>query len=300
LFSNIVDLSRLESGDLDLNCSDVDLLKIFSDLENNLGPQADNKRLGLHVQLDPDLPQSVELDESRFIKILYNLVDNAIKFTKSGHISVDANAIPIHGKVNLSINISDTGIGIPEDQVEKVFVPFTQKQDQSINEYGGTGLGLTLTKRLLDAMGGQITVTSEVDSGSTFHVTLDDVVVTDHTPIGEQTRVGASDEATGTAEEPSAWSPDMLTDLARADLPELLVKLAGRESEAADLAETLTINEVDDFATWLKGLGDTFELQPLIVWADMLAQQTSMFEMDSMGDTLKSYPALLDEVRSWT
>jgi signal transduction histidine kinase len=298
LFSNIMDLSRLEAGDLDLNLTEVDLLKVFADTENVYSPKAGSKQLGFNLQLDPELPRSVALDESRFGQVLYNLLDNAIKFTQAGHISVDAKAIPDGGHVTLQIDISDTGIGIPEDQVEKVFAPFTQKQDQSINEYGGTGLGLTLTKRLLDAMGGQISVTSQVGTGSTFHIILNEVSVVDGTPIGDQTRERSTDDSLASSEESAVWSPESLTEAAREALPDLLAKMEEREATVASLAKTLTINEVDDFANWLQDLGNSCELTPVVQWADSLADQTAMFEIDRMGETLKSYPVLLDKVRS--
>jgi hypothetical protein len=98
----------------------------------------------------------------------------------------------------------------------------------------------------------------------------------------------------------TAKSAGVLTDAVRARLPDLLVEMAGRESHAENLAQTLTINDAEDFAAWLKDLGDTNELSPLIQWADRLAEQTSMFEMEGMADTLKSYPALLEEIRSLT
>ncbi|MFT5366957.1 MAG: signal transduction histidine kinase [Candidatus Latescibacterota bacterium] len=298
LFGNILDLSKMEAGDLDLNGTDVDLLMVFTNIENIFGPRATAKGLAFQLKLDPELPRSVALDEKRFFQILHNLLDNAVKFTKLGNISVEAKTVITHNKVALCIDISDTGIGIPEDQIEKVFAPFTQSQDQSINEYGGTGLGLTLTKRLLDAMGGRVSVTSQVYVGSTFHVVLDDVNVVDNTPIGDQTSPTPSDVSSGDFEAESATPTEVLTDAIRARLPDLLVEMAGRESDAANLAETLTINDVEDFAAWLKGLADTSELSLLAQWADGLAQQTSMFEMENMADTLKSYPALLEEIRS--
>jgi two-component system, sensor histidine kinase len=298
LINDILDMSRLEAGDLELDRDDVDLLKVFADIENIFGARAGGKGVAFELKLDPELPRSAELDERRFVQVLHNLLDNAVKFTHSGSVSVAAGAKTLDGKMALSIDVSDTGIGIPEDQIEKVFAPFTQRQDQSINEYGGTGLGLTLTRRLLDAMGGQVTVTSQPDVGSTFHVVLQDVVVADDTPIGDQVPSSSSPGDEGLPAEGSAWSAEALTDTARAGLPNLLADLESREPDASDLARTLTINDVEDFAAWLKGLGDTSELPPLTQWADRLAQQTSMFEMEAMADTLKTYPVLLAEIRS--
>ena len=300
LFNDILDLSKLEAGDLDLDWTDVDLLKIFADLENVFAPRAKDKGLTFSLKLDPQLPRSVELDEKRFVQVLHNLLDNALKFTHAGSISVDAGADLLDGQTALRIDIRDTGIGIPEDQVEKVFAPFTQKQDQSINEYGGTGLGLTLTRRLLDALGGQVTVTSQVDAGSTFHIVLGNAAVADSTPIGEQATAAPQPDVPGPSAERATWSPEALSEETRAALPGIVTRMADRVSSAADLARTLTINDVEGFATWVKELGDVHELAPVTSWADRLDQQASMFEMDAIAETLGTYPDLVEEIRSLT
>lgn len=298
LIGNIIDLSKVEAGDLDLSYADVDLLRVFADIENLFGSLAEKKQLAFRLELDPELPRSVELDERRFVQILKNLLDNALKFTKQGEISVDVRATYVQEKVTLSVKIDDTGIGIPEDEIEKVFAPFTQRQGQSINEYGGTGLGLTLTKRILDVMGGQITVTSKVDVGSNFLVVLNEVSVIDGTPIGDQALVQGSGVDSDASEDVVKHTAEELTDAVRAKLPELLGAVSEKAAYAAGLAETLTINEVEEFATWLMALGETYGLPLLVTWADQLAQQASMFEMDDMAKTLQSYPGLLEDIRS--
>jgi PAS domain S-box-containing protein len=300
LFNDILDLSKLEAGDLDMDWTDVDLLKIFADLQNVFAPRAKDKGLTFSLKLDPQLPRSIELDQKRFVQILHNLLDNALKFTHAGSISLEAGADLLDGQTTLRIDVSDTGIGIPEDQVERVFAPFTQKQDQSINEYGGTGLGLTLTRRLLDALGGRVTVTSQVDAGSTFHIVLGNVTVADKTPIGEQATAAPQQDVAEASAEGAAWSPETLSDATRAALPDIVTQMANRIASAAELARTLTINDVENFATWVKELGDVHELAPVTRWADRLDQQASMFEMDAMAETLGTYPDLVEEIRSLT
>jgi len=241
------------------------------------------------------------MDERRLVQILHNLLDNAVKFTESGRIAVEAGVVLAGGRADLSVTVRDTGIGIPADQLEKVFAPFTQKQGQSINEYGGTGLGLTLTRRLLDAMGGSVTVESHEGEGSTFRVALDNLLIADETPIGDQTPPGHAEpvpSGPGAPEAESAWSDQILSDAAKTRLPELLAGMAGRESAAADLAKTLTINEVEEFAAWVKSLGDAYDLPPLTQWGNGLAHRTSLFEMEGMADMLESYPSLVEKVRS--
>jgi len=301
LINNILDLSRLEAGDLDLDWTEVDLLKVFADIENVFGRKAAGKGVAFHLQLDPELPRSVQMDERRLVQILHNLLDNAVKFTESGRIAVEAGVVLAGGRADLSVTVRDTGIGIPADQLEKVFAPFTQKQGQSINEYGGTGLGLTLTRRLLDAMGGSVTVESHEGEGSTFRVALDNLLIADETPIGDQTPPGHAEpvpSGPGAPEAESAWSDQILSDAAKTRLPELLAGMAGRESAAADLAKTLTINEVEEFAAWVKSLGDAYDLPPLTQWGNGLAHRTSLFEMEGMADMLESYPSLVEKVRS--
>ncbi len=188
LIGRILDFSRFESEDISLEPVSIDIIDLFTDLETRYRPGAEAKNIEFSVDLDPEMPSAVELDQNRFRQILDSLVDNAVKFTATGTISIAARSAVSSGdasRADLSFDVQDSGVGIPEDQLEEIFEPFTQRAGQSINDYGGTGMGLALTVRLVEAMGGTIRVTSQVDVGSTFHVLLPDVPIDSSKTVGD-------------------------------------------------------------------------------------------------------------------
>jgi signal transduction histidine kinase/CheY-like chemotaxis protein len=178
LINDILDLSRVESGGLELDYGVVDAGRIFREAEGMFSQQAVEKGLNFRMEVDPELPDAVVLDGGRLQQILSNLISNALKFTETGHVTVSVRS-PRSGEstVDLNFDIRDTGIGIPEDQQETVFGAFMQREGQSINKYSGIGLGLAMTKHLVELMNGEISLTSEIDMGSTFQVILREVEI---------------------------------------------------------------------------------------------------------------------------
>lgn len=138
-----------------------------------LAERASSKGIGLRTELIGTLPTAVELDVVRMRQILFNLVGNAIKFTDQGWVTIRVFGSPNQdGTWRLIVEVEDTGIGIPADQLDAIFEAFQQVEGQNTRKYGGTGLGLTICKRLTELMGGTITVRSVVGSGSVFTVLL--------------------------------------------------------------------------------------------------------------------------------
>jgi PAS domain S-box-containing protein len=177
LINDILDLSKVEAGKLTLQYSAVSLRKLLNDIQIIFSQKAAHKNLDFSVSIDEKLPEQLLLDETRLRQILLNLVGNAVKFTASGFIKVIAVVHPLDEKtIHLSIEIHDTGIGIPKEQQERIFLAFSQ-QDNQASSYGGTGLGLTITKRLLELMNGSIRINSEVGKGSCFTLTLNHVEI---------------------------------------------------------------------------------------------------------------------------
>ena len=301
LINDILDLTRLEAGDLELDWSPVDTQKVFSDVEEKYAPRAAQKGLEFRMELDAGLPKSIIADEKRLRQVIGNLVDNAIKFTDSGRVLIGARAVPSADNaetVDLSFDVQDTGVGIPDDQTDEVLEAFTQRRGQSINEYGGTGLGLALVNRLLSAMNGRVAVTSQVDVGSTFRVTLDGVSVADAATLGDLEVQAEKELVEQQVPEEAAWSPADLGTEARARLPELHGRLQGHEETARRLASTLTINDLDEFSALMQALGEEYAYPPLLAWGQKLESQTSMFDMDEIGRTLESYPEIFTELQS--
>jgi two-component system, sensor histidine kinase and response regulator len=170
LINEILDLSKVEVGHLELEAIDFDLNELLEKAIEILAMRANEKGLELAYRLSPDVQCAVIGDANRLHQILVNLISNAIKFTDSGSITVQVMRDPessTPGAVRFSI--SDTGIGIPTDKLDAIFESFTQAHASTMRKYGGTGLGLTISRRLAELMNGRIWVESTLGEGSTFH-----------------------------------------------------------------------------------------------------------------------------------
>ena len=169
LVNDILDFSKLRHKTIELQFQAVGLREIVEVVLTLSQPLISNKDLQLVNAIPSDLPPG-QADENRLQQILYNLVGNAIKFTEKG--SVEISATVVHGNEQLTITVSDTGIGIPEDKLDQIFESFEQGDGSTAREYGGTGLGLAVTKKLVELHGGSIRVESTVGVGSRFTFTL--------------------------------------------------------------------------------------------------------------------------------
>ena len=180
IINDILDLSRLEAQKLYLKKTPVNLLLIAQGIQQLLTPQAEKKGVDLQLKVDPELPEALLLDGSRLRQILINLVGNSLKFTDVGSVELLINGkrqSENPGKLDLEILIQDTGVGIPAEEQESIFKPFTQQSNQDHDKYGGTGLGLTITQGLVEAMGGSIEVKSVLNEGSLFKIRLYEVEI---------------------------------------------------------------------------------------------------------------------------
>ncbi|HCT30894.1 MAG TPA: hypothetical protein DIW31_09205 [Bacteroidales bacterium] len=173
LINDVLDLSKIEAGKITLKNKPTSVRAIFKEIEDLFFLTLNQKNLKLETFISLNVAEYYIIDETRFRQVLVNIVGNAIKFTETGKItlSVDSKSernSPIH---HLIIKIADTGVGIPQDKLKQVFDPFVQVDSEMQQLATGTGLGLTITKRLMELMGGIITLESKVGEGSTF--TLD-------------------------------------------------------------------------------------------------------------------------------
>ncbi|MGC8826129.1 MAG: response regulator, partial [Anaerolineae bacterium] len=173
LLNDLLDLSKIEAGRLELEQVAFDPRQIVQDAAEMMRRRAERKGLALHLELDPDLPAGVVGDPVRFRQIWVNLVDNAVKFTHQGSVTMKALLLEdARDFVTLCGVVSDTGIGIPPDKQDIIFESFSQADSSMSRQYGGTGLGLAICKQLVEMMGGRIEVESEVGQGSTFTFTV--------------------------------------------------------------------------------------------------------------------------------
>jgi signal transduction histidine kinase len=183
ILNDILELARSEAGTVQPEREPVLLVQLIQDVCAVLQTKAREKELEFAIIVAPSVPEIVLLDGIRLKHVLHHLVNNAIKFTEEGEVCVTVTAseqILIHNQntsVTLTISIQDTGIGIAPAQHEHIFEPFFQQDTSDTRQYGGTGLGLTIVKRLLTIIGGSVQVESELGGGSTFTVTLPNVVL---------------------------------------------------------------------------------------------------------------------------
>jgi two-component system sensor histidine kinase/response regulator len=173
LINDILDFSKIEAGKLALEAVDFDLRKVVEEIGDMLALGAREKRLELVTIIDPDVPNAVRGDPGRLRQVLLNLGSNAIKFTRQGGVTVNVACVDQNNRTAaLRFSITDTGIGIPRDKMGTLFAAFSQVDGSTTRKYGGTGLGLTISKQLVGMMGGLINVESIEGDGTTFDFTV--------------------------------------------------------------------------------------------------------------------------------
>jgi len=173
VINDILDFSKIEAGRLDLEAEDFDLRDCMESTLKTLALRADEKRLELLCEVASDVPVTVRSDSSRLRQILTNLVGNAVKFTRHGEVSLKATLDGMEGQTaTIHFVVSDTGVGIPLEKQKLIFESFVQADASTTREFGGSGLGLTISRRLVEMLGGTLWVESEVGQGSHFHFTI--------------------------------------------------------------------------------------------------------------------------------
>ena len=177
LIGDILDFSKIESGTLTLDEDEVDVRILLNGVAELLGPRAHAKGIEIVTVVGRDVPRVIRIDEVRFRQVLTNLVGNAVKFTEKGGICVEIKMSHVQGRGFLRIEVRDTGVGVPVQKRQDIFQEFVQADSSHARKFGGSGLGLAISKRLAEAMGGEIGLESGNDGGSSFWFTMPAVVV---------------------------------------------------------------------------------------------------------------------------
>ncbi|MFP4258282.1 MAG: ATP-binding protein [Desulfovermiculus sp.] len=175
LLSDILDLSKMEAGKLEIQAESFSVEYLCASITSLFQPQARDKGLELEYVIDPSLPDNVVGDEKRLQQILFNLVGNSIKYTEEGRVSLEATASSSPDKehtLQVLFQVQDTGIGIPEDKLENLFEPFVQVDGSLTRRYQGAGLGLSIVRRLVELMGGSLSIKSQSEQGTSVQVLL--------------------------------------------------------------------------------------------------------------------------------
>lgn len=173
IVDNILDLSKIEAGRMDITRRDDDLPAVISGTLALFAPKAQEKGIGLDIEIDPSIPEWSSFDGVRVRQCVANLVSNAIKFTSSGGVIVRVSTFGPEDSRTAAISVSDTGLGMSDEEIGRLFTSFSQANENTTRMFGGTGLGLAISRKLARMMGGDIVVTSQSGKGSVFTLTFE-------------------------------------------------------------------------------------------------------------------------------
>ena len=202
IVNDILDLSRIDSGKIEFEEVDFMLTELIEEIVYMMRPKANAKGIELRAEIDSEMPAVIKGDPLRINQILLNLINNAVKFTDEGEVVLAAHFISeTEGRAKIGFSVTDTGIGIKKDKISTVFNRFTQEDTNTTRKYGGAGLGLSITKQLVELQGGSISVRSKYGEGSTFSVRLE-------FPLGD-----ASSEVVKTVSREAGVAPRRLNDI---------------------------------------------------------------------------------------
>ncbi|MEC7815092.1 MAG: transporter substrate-binding domain-containing protein [Pseudomonadota bacterium] len=291
LINDILDLSRIEAGKMRLDVGPVSVRRLLSDVRHIFDLRATEQGITLEVSVGPKMPAAMMLDETRLRQVLFNLVGNAIKFTHQGGVTVRAVAKALDSAgsgeadtryYKLTVTVADTGIGIAPDQQERIFDAFEQQEGQSSRRYGGTGLGLAISRKLVEMMGGELSLKSKPDEGSTFTVTLPRVEAT-----GEQ----AEDD--GTPEEAERLLAQTMSMQERGWLRERLAEDFG--SEWQEVRESGDPEQMKDFARRVVEWGQRYRSPSVTRYGEKLLADVDAFNLDAVNAALDAFPRLLGQ-----
>ena len=178
LINDILDLSKIEAGKIELYYTEINAQLFFNEFKKIFDQKLSEKEVDFIIDIASGFPNTIRVDEVRLSQILFNLLGNSVKFTQLGHVKLSVffnnlnfNENTDDGSIELNIVVEDTGIGMTKEFIAKIFEPFTQAS----GNYGGTGLGLSITHKLIGVMGGSITVDSDLNKGSSFHIIIPNV-----------------------------------------------------------------------------------------------------------------------------
>ncbi|MBS1524915.1 MAG: response regulator [Bacteroidetes bacterium] len=173
VINDILDFSKIESGQMQIDCHEFDLHQCISEVLSLFAKQAEKSQIRILYHIDKKIPAHIITDRLRLKQILINLVSNALKFTHAGEIAVNVKALDISGEnIKLSFEVKDTGIGISDDKISRLFQPFSQGDSSITRRYGGTGLGLVICERLVGLLGGSINIESALHRGTSIFFSI--------------------------------------------------------------------------------------------------------------------------------
>ena len=296
LINDVLDLSKIEAGKMVIENEYFDSYKMFEEIKSIFSVKIAEKGLEFRIAIDQEFPGQLFTDEVRLRQILFNIIGNAIKFTQNGYIKIEAEAVfkdVNSNHADLKIVIEDSGIGISNDQQGRIFESFRQNEGQSNRKYGGTGLGLTISKRLLEMMNGQIKLESELEKGSRFEVLLFDIPV----------KINSEDEyCLDCMNETIGVEIRELVDIEeieKSDIPDIVLVTLDMELLPVweEIQKSHPISVILDFGEKIEKLGAENSIDYLERYGKSIVECSNNFEIEKIDEYLDFYPELLNRIK---
>lgn len=308
IINDILDLSKIEAGKIEFELEPVDIRKIINEIKEVFSFKLLEKKLDMSVTVDSDIPKVLMIDEVRIRQILFNLIGNSLKFTEAGFINISVSMENYQkelSKLDLNFEVRDSGIGIPEEQQIMIFEPFKQKNGQSNRKYGGTGLGLSIVKRFVEIMGGNIVVESRVNEGTSFRVTIPNVVIGKSIYNSEEDLNNAKDVVLHQIIEEE--SNDEIIDL---EISNYNNSFKGIEQELLNKLDQILngiwkysfkgnrINDAKEFGNHIKVLSEAYSNKELEDYANELLKAASSFNSKKIRELIEAFPEIIEDLKN--
>lgn len=288
LINDILDLSKIEAGKLHFELVLTDLYSMIDDIKAIFSLKLEEKNLQFLLNIEQNIPLLL-VDEIRLRQVIFNLLGNAIKFTEKGFVKFGISLSNVRDDfVDLSISVEDSGIGIKEDDIKRIFESFEQSYGQSNKKYGGTGLGLSITKKLIEMMNGNISVSSQNNVGTKFVVCIKDIPKANQSTAHKQTYCTIKQKETN----------NKLT-ISQNDYETILALLENDiYKEWNVVRENNNIDEIKDFMEKILNLAQKYQFDILLEYANNLKNALFSFDIEQLDKIVSNYPTLLANIKA--
>jgi len=288
LINDILDLTKFEAQSIKMYHVPTDIRLIINEISNIFIPQVKERQLVWEMDITPQMPKNIKIDDKRLRQILLNLVGNAVKFTDKGFVRIEISDVRVseNRKVSFCLLVEDSGIGIPSELHQSIFEPFSQQENFSTRKYQGTGLGLAITKRLVENMGAAINVESEVNRGAKFIICFKDIEIATDLNVGLQLPDG---EEIGLDSGLSQQEYNALLEHLRVKFIndatfKTDTKMYGKQirSIVANIQIDMDIEEIGKLTKLLDEMGKKHSIEMLCLFSKNMEKASEMFDFDKI------------------
>ncbi len=286
LINDLLDLSKMEAGKMSIKMAPVHIATVLFELQHIFGLRTKEKNLSFHIELDPELPSDLILDETRFRQILINLVGNSIKFTDSGYIQIKVEKLPEQKKnlLDMRLTVEDSGCGISEEDKKKVFDLFWQREDALNLKPTGTGLGLSITRNLINLMNGEIDIQSTPGMGTSFVAVFHDIAISEVKSFRKN--LSNSDQVNNVDQ--------LYNNSSILKRGELIRELTALESRWKELKLTGRMSILEDFGKCIQEIGIRYNARMITDYSENLLTYMKLFDLSQIEIELARYPQIIE------